>query len=104
MYVAMNRFRVAAGKEDVFMEMWSSRETYLDTVPGFKHFAMLKGDAFEGGTTFVSHTIWESRESFNGWVNSDAFRKAHRQGKAPEGTYLGPPKFEGFEAFLELSV
>ena len=34
------------------------------------------------------------------WTESDAFRKAHAQARAPEGTYLGHPEFEGFEVVL----
>ena len=35
MFIAMNRFQVNQGKESVFEEMWKSRETYLNEVPGF---------------------------------------------------------------------
>ena len=38
---------------------------------------------------------------FEAWTESEAFRKAHAQARAPEGTYLGPPKFEGFEVISE---
>ena len=39
-------------------------------------------------------------EAFVAWTESEAFKKAHAQARAPEGTYLGHPEFEGFEVVL----
>lgn len=35
MFLAMNRFNIARGREDEFVEIWRQRDTYLDQVPGF---------------------------------------------------------------------
>jgi hypothetical protein len=48
MYIAMNRFRVNAGHEEVFEEMWRRRDSYLDQVPGFKAFRLLRGETAPG--------------------------------------------------------
>lgn len=100
MYIAMNRFRVNEGHETVFEEIWRKRETYLDQVPGFKKFNLLRGDTTEGITTFVSHSTWESRKAFNAWTESEAFRKAHGDARSPQGTLAGHPVFEGYEVVL----
>ena len=100
MFIAMNRFRIAPGFEDGFEGMWRERESYLDQVPGFREFHLLRGPSADDHTLYASHTIWESREAFDAWRNSEAFAKAHGQAKAPQGTYLGPPQFEGFEVVL----
>ncbi len=100
MFIAMNRFRIARGKEEGFEDLWRRRESYLDGVPGFREFHLLRGPANEEFTLYASHSVWESREAFEAWTNSEAFRKAHAQARAPEGTYLGHPQFEGFEAVL----
>ena len=47
MFIAMNRFKVASGSEDDFISIWKNRETFLDTVPGFKEFYLLKGPSTE---------------------------------------------------------
>ena len=99
-YIAMNRFRVTRGREDVFEEMWRTRESYLDEVPGFQKFQLLRGPSDESATLYVSHSVWESRDAFQRWTESESFRKAHGQARAPAGTYLGPPQFEGFEVIL----
>jgi heme-degrading monooxygenase HmoA len=100
MFIAMNRFRIARGKEDGFESMWRQRESYLGGVPGFREFHLLRGPANDEFTLYASHSVWESREAFEAWTNSEAFRKAHAGARAPEGTYLGHPQFEGFEVIL----
>jgi heme-degrading monooxygenase HmoA len=100
MFIAMNRFRVRAGQEEEFEEVWRRRESYLDGVAGFREFHLLRGPAEEDGTLYASHSVWESRRAFEDWTRSEAFRKAHAQGGMPRGTVLGPPQLEGFEVVL----
>jgi heme-degrading monooxygenase HmoA len=101
LYIAMNRFRIAADFEDGFEEMWRTRDSQLAEVPGFREFRLLRGQELEGGgTLFVSHSTWESYDHFHAWTESDAFKAAHAKARAPEGTYLGPPQFEGFEVVV----
>jgi len=100
MFIAMNRFKIALGKEDDFIEIWERRDTYLDEVPGFKEFHLLRGSSNEEFTLFASHSIWESRETFEAWTRSEAFRKAHSDAGGAKGIYLGHPQFEGFESVI----
>jgi heme-degrading monooxygenase HmoA len=97
MFIAMNRFRVAKGSEDAFEQVWLTRDTHLDKVPGFVEFHLLKGPEVEDHTLFASHTIWESRAAFEAWTKSEAFRAAHRSASDNKPLYLGHPQFEGFE-------
>ncbi|MEM7407837.1 MAG: antibiotic biosynthesis monooxygenase [Pseudomonadota bacterium] len=102
MFIAMNRFKIAPGFEEGFEKIWRERDSYLDEVPGFKTFALLKSGLVEvaDGDDYVlyaSHSIWESRDAFIAWTQSEAFRKAHAQASAPKGTYLAHPDLETFE-------
>ncbi|MEN8161922.1 MAG: antibiotic biosynthesis monooxygenase [Myxococcota bacterium] len=99
-FVAMNRFAVDPERSDEFEARWRERETYLDEVPGFLRFALLRGD--EPGD-YVSHSTWESRAAFEAWTRSEAFRKAHQQARMPEGVLRGHPKLQTFEA-VELGL
>jgi heme-degrading monooxygenase HmoA len=99
-FIAMNRFRIAKGSEKVFEDLWRSRESYLDEVPGFREFHLLRGPSDDECTLYASHSVWESRAAFEAWTESESFRKAHQQARAPSGTYLGHPRFEGFEVVL----
>ncbi len=101
MFLAMNRFRIAPGKEDDFVEHWRKRNSYLDEVPGFVSFNLLRGASTEECTLFASHSVWESEAVFEAWTKSEAFRKAHMQaGQSARDIYLGPPNLELFESVL----
>ncbi len=100
MFIAMNRFRIAVGRESVFEDLWRRRESQLEGVPGFREFHLLRGPTDEESTLFASHSVWDSRQDFDAWTESEAFRQAHGQARAPEGTYLSHPTFEGFEVIL----
>ena len=79
------------------MEIWRNRDSYLDDVEGIKDFQLLRGEAEDDATVFVSHSVWDSREAFRAWTESEAFAKAHRRARMPEGVLLGHPQFEGYE-------
>jgi len=100
MFIAMNRFRIAAGREAEFIEVWRQRDSQLASVPGFQKFNLLQGPGDAQATVFVSHSSWESAAAFEAWTRSDAFRAAHANAGQQKGLYLGPPQFEGFEAVL----
>ena len=96
-YVAMNRFRVSSGRQEEFETAWRDRETYLDEVEGIQGFALLRGAPAGGVTIYVSHSVWVSRAAFEAWTRSDAFAKAHREARLPQGVLLGHPEFDGYE-------
>jgi len=100
MFIAMNRFRIALGFEDRFEDMWRNRQSYLDDVPGFIKFNLLRGPSDDKATLYASHSVWDGRENFTAWTESEAFRKAHAQARSPEGMHLHHPVFEGFEVIL----
>jgi heme-degrading monooxygenase HmoA len=95
----MNRFRVKKGMEDAFENVWASRDSYLDRMKGFVEFHLLKGPEAEDHTLYSSHTVWQTKDDFVAWTNSDEFRQAHaRAGNGSSNSmYLEHPKFEGFE-------
>ena len=97
MFIAMNRFQVAPGRESDFEELWLSRDSHLKGVPGFVEFHLLKGPEREDHRLYSSHSVWASKADFEAWTKSDAFQKAHQGIKPNPGMYLGPPNFEGFE-------
>jgi heme-degrading monooxygenase HmoA len=100
MYIAINRFRVHAGHEADFEKLWRERDSYLDEVPGFREFHLLRSETEDEITTYLSHSLWESRLAFEAWTESEAFRKAHAQARTPKGTLDGHPEFEGYEVVI----
>ena len=97
MFVAMNRFRIIKGQEEAFEEVWRSRDGRLKGLPGFVEFHLLKGPEHEDYRLYSSHTLWATREDFEAWTKSDAFREAHRSAGGNRHMYLNGPHFEGFD-------
>ncbi|HMN51225.1 MAG: antibiotic biosynthesis monooxygenase [Xanthobacteraceae bacterium] len=103
MYIAMNRFKVTKGQESEFERVWRERDSYLNTLPGFLEFHLLKGPEREDHTLYSSHTAWATKADFENWTKSDAFKIAHARAnelKPAVPLYLGHPEFEGFESVL----
>ena len=96
MYIAMNNFRVKEDQGAEFERLWRERDSYLNEVSGFREFRLLRGPIEDGGRLYASHTVWESESAFRAWTESEAFRKAHAQGKVGS-LLLGPPRFIGWE-------
>ena len=104
MYLTMNRFKVVKQEAAAFEALWKSRDSHLQSVPGFKHFSLLRGPEEEDHILYASHTIWESEAAFREWTRSDAFRAAHGGAKSSDHMYRGAPELELFEAVQVLEA
>jgi len=102
MFIAMNRFRVVRGQEPAFERRWLDRDSYLDQVPGFVAFHLLRGPKHEEYTLYSSHTMWANQQAFTAWTQSEQFRAAHRDAGSQKPLHLGHPEFEGFEVVQAL--
>ena len=74
MFIAMNRFKIVLGAESTFEDIWRSRDSNLNDVPGFLTFSLIKGDSNDDYTLYASHTTWKSKLDFTNWTKSEAFR------------------------------
>ena len=74
-FIAMNRFKIAIGRESDFEDIWKNRETHLDDVKGFRKFNLLKGSTSEEFTLYTSHSTWESKTDFENWKNQKHLEK-----------------------------
>ena len=97
MFIAMNRFRVKKGSEQAFEQVWLSRDSQLNKVPGFVEFHLLKGPEHEDFTLYASHTVWQNQSAFEAWTKSEAFRAVHKDAGQNKPLYIDHPQFEGFE-------
>ena len=99
MYIAMNHFKIAAGRGAEFEQVWRDRESFLDDSPGFVEFHLVRGKDRDDGThRYASHTVWTDYEAFYAWTHSDAFKKAHAERRTPEGLMLEHPQFRGWQS------
>ena len=100
MFIAMNRFKIVPGHEDAFEKLWRERDSHLKGVKGFKSFNLIKGPRAEYYTLYASHTVWNSKDCFEKWTKSSAFRKAHKNSGKNSNLYLAHPIFEGFDVIF----
>ena len=96
----MNRFKIVPGREEEFEKIWMERESFLDNVPGFLEFHLVRGRKTESYTLYASHSTWKSKGELSNWTTSDNFRKAHKGAGELSDVYLGHPEFEGFEVII----
>ena len=66
-FIAINRFKIAAGRESDFEDIWRNRETHLNDVQGFQKFNSLRCETNEDFTLFISHSTWDSKADFENW-------------------------------------
>lgn len=102
-FIAMNRFKVRHGSESDFEAIWANRKSRLNELKGFREFRFLKGPDSEEYRLYSSHVIWDSKEDFDAWINSDQFKDSHKgsKNKGAQGALMGPPEFEFFETILD---
>ena len=99
-FIAMNRFKIVTDRGEDFENIWKNRKTHLENVPGFIEFHLVKGITGDSYTLYASHSTWNSRNDFESWTKSEAFRLAHKSAGSHKEIYLGHPEFEGFEVII----
>lgn len=103
MFVVMNRLPVNPDYAELFEERFTSRAREVDKMPGFVRNQVLRPGKPED--PYIVLTVWESKEDFENWVNSDAFKRGHaRSGTLPEETFQGHGKLETFEIILDTAL
>lgn len=77
MIVVQNRIRVAEPFRKEFLERFKNRNSTLKNHDGFISNYILEptGDDNE----YVVMTMWESRQDFEKWANSEDFKKSHSE-------------------------
>ena len=93
MYVAMNRITVVEGKGAELEAAFASRSRYVNEAPGFVAFHLLRP---QQGNTYISMSMWESKEAFDNWTKSENFAAGHRS--STQGVVAGRPVLEEYEA------
>jgi heme-degrading monooxygenase HmoA len=100
MFVVMNRISVNPSFTEAFEERFRQRAGEVDKMPGFIRNLVLRPSAPDD--PYVVMTMWESKQAFEAWTQSDAFRKGHaRSGTLPADAFRGPSRLEMYDAFLD---
>ena len=100
MFVVMNRISVYPAYAEQFEERFRSRAGEVDKLRGFVRNQVLRPDTPD--EPYIVMTYWQSKQDFENWVDSAAFKKGHsRSGTLPQDAFRGPPKLENFEVILD---
>jgi len=92
-----NSLPVREGAADEIVERFADSRGHVQGFPGFVSMEVLKSDA-EDEVLVV--TRWRDRESFQNWVHSDEFSRAH--GRAGTGGLLtAHPKMSSYRVAVE---
>ena len=92
MFIAMNWFKVRKGSEHDFEQVWLTRQSHLEEVPGFVVFHLLKGPEQDDHVLYASHIEWRSEKHFEAWTRSEAFRKAHAERRFRQAALSRPSR------------
>ncbi|MBI2265719.1 MAG: antibiotic biosynthesis monooxygenase [Armatimonadetes bacterium] len=96
MITVANRIPVAEGYEAEFEKRFQSRAGLVEGMAGFIRNEVLRPIK---GNSYIVLTHWESRETFEAWTKSDAFRLAHSS-HPPREMFSGPNVLEIHEVIL----
>ncbi|RSL34333.1 antibiotic biosynthesis monooxygenase [Salibacterium salarium] len=76
MYVVMNELHVPDEAKEAMQNRFGNSVENMKNIPGCLDFMFLEENKENGKQ--VVFTKWESKQHYEDWVNSDAFKKAHQ--------------------------
>ncbi|AFZ68321.1 antibiotic biosynthesis monooxygenase family protein [Deinococcus peraridilitoris] len=89
MITVANRIYVNPDFAEAFEARFRERAGLVDQMPGFLSNFVLRPT--KSGEPYIVLTLWESREAFEGWTQSDAFHQGHaRSGSLPREAFSSP--------------
>ncbi|MFB6189058.1 MAG: antibiotic biosynthesis monooxygenase [Halapricum sp.] len=97
MFVVANRFSVADGQGEAFVERFSQNMGSVEDQPGFVRFDLLT--PADDSNTYVAQTYWESEAAFETWTDSEQFEAAHSD-HPPREMFTEHPTLEKYETAI----
>ena len=98
-YVVINAITVPPENREELERRFAARAGQVSSSPGFEYFTLLRPANEGAADKYLVYTRWDSKESFEGWMNSSAFGAGHR-GRAPEDGSQPKPAGTGSEVWM----
>lgn len=95
MIIVMNRLLLSEEHAAEIAARLATGNGELEETPGFVEFRLLAPAEPEGA--HIVMTMWESKEHFEAWTQSDAFRRAHGDRAGMASALRGRPVLESYE-------
>ncbi|WP_096201628.1 antibiotic biosynthesis monooxygenase family protein [Bacillus sp. FJAT-45350] len=102
MYVVMNELNVPKEGKDVMIQRFEKSAENMKKVPGCIEYLFLNNENEDGKQVVL--TKWDSKESFQAWVESDSFKRAHQEKR--ESKEKGPAsssELNSYEVVYQMS-
>ena len=82
MFVTMNHIAATAGEIPPLAARFANRARLVDAMPGFRSFELLLPVTLQGAhgspaPDVIVTTFWDSKGSFDAWVQSEERQRAH---------------------------
>lgn len=97
MIAIFNSLPVREGAADEIVDMFAGSRGNVQDFPGFVSMEVLKSEVED---EVLVITRWRDRESFDAWVHSEEFSRAHGRGGAG-GLLRGHPKMTSYQIAVE---
>ncbi|MBA3606061.1 MAG: antibiotic biosynthesis monooxygenase [Actinomycetota bacterium] len=81
--VKINAIAVPEGGGAELERRFAARAGSVEQSPGFEEFQLLR--PVEGEERYFVYTRWDSEESFQAWVESQAFQHGHARAESSDG-------------------
>lgn len=81
--VKINAISVPEGAGPELEARFAARARSVEQMPGFEEFQLLR--PIEGEDRYFVYTRWDSEESFQNWVQSQAFAHGHAKAESADG-------------------
>jgi heme-degrading monooxygenase HmoA len=81
--VKINAISVPEGAGAELEARFAARARSVEQMPGFEEFQLLR--PVEGEDRYFVYTRWDSEESFQAWVSSQAFQHGHARAESSDG-------------------
>ncbi len=81
--VKINAIAVPPGGGPELESRFAARARSVEQMPGFEDFQLLR--PVEGEDRYFVYTRWDSEESFQAWVSSQAFQHGHAKAESADG-------------------
>ena len=100
MIAVFNPLPVKEGAAGQIVERFANSRGYVQGFPGFVSMEVLSSEGTEEADEVLVITRWRDKDSFDSWVGSDAFERAH--GRSGGGDLLrGHPQMSIYEVAVE---
>jgi heme-degrading monooxygenase HmoA len=96
--VKINAIAVPDGAGPELEKRFAARLGAVEHMPGFEGFELLRPT--KGENRYFVYTRWDTEESFQNWLNSQAFQHGH----TGDAGASGPPTVATDSALLEFEV